>query len=152
MRTSVIGDLFAGDGHFHEEAMKRGYPGWKYDILYDKILHNIIGERGFFTALDLVLSIKQFGFLMCGPPCGLFIFLSISYHQRSQKQPWGDLGKLYVRQANQIMINLVVLMAIAHERFVFLGKPSSYLSAVRCVCIYLLLYVKGPWLGIPLGS
>ena len=76
------------------------------------------------------MSIVQFGFLMCGPPCSLFIFLSSSVHKRSKSQPWGNPEKGSVRRANVIMINLAIILTIAHERFVFIGMLSLDLAIV----------------------
>jgi hypothetical protein len=74
------------------------------------------------------MGIVQFGFLMCGPPCSLFIFLSAPVHKRSASQPWGDLAKPNIRRANTIMSNLAIILAIAHERFVFIGMLSFDLA------------------------
>ena len=76
------------------------------------------------------MSIVQFGFLMCGPPCALFIYLSCSVHKRSKSQPWGNHEKDSVRRANVIMINLAIILTIAHERFVFIGMLSLDLGIV----------------------
>lgn len=45
VRAAVVGDLFAGDGHLYEAAMKRGYQSWKYDMIYDPIMQNILTKR-----------------------------------------------------------------------------------------------------------
>jgi hypothetical protein len=45
VRAAVVGDLFAGDGHLYEAAMDRGYQSWKYDMIYDPIVQNILTKR-----------------------------------------------------------------------------------------------------------
>ena len=45
VRAAVVGDLFAGDGHLYEAAMDRGYHSWKYDMIYDPIVQNILTKR-----------------------------------------------------------------------------------------------------------
>lgn len=45
VRAAVVGDLFAGDGHLYEAAMNRGYQSWKYDMIYDPIVQNILTKR-----------------------------------------------------------------------------------------------------------
>ena len=57
--------------------------------------------------------------ILCGPPCGLFVFLSASYHRRSMDFPYGDQSKPKIRGANQLVINLIVLLAVAHKRKIF---------------------------------
>ena len=61
----------------------------------------------------------RFGWAMCGPPCGLFVFISSSFHQRSWMFPCGDQAKWKVRASNQLTLNLLVLLCIAHFREVF---------------------------------
>lgn len=99
-------------------------------ITFTELPEDELWERGFFNALHLVMSIVQFGFLMCGPPCALFIYLSCSVHKRSKSQPWGNHEKDSVRRANVIMINLAIILTIAHERFVFIGMLSLELGIV----------------------
>lgn len=60
------------------------------------------------------------GWLMCGSPCGLFVFISSAYHRRSAFMPYGDQFKAKIRAANQLVINLVILLAVAHSRSVFI--------------------------------
>ena len=64
------------------------------------------------------------GFALLGPPCGLFVFISAAYHQRSWEFPYGNQSKKKIRGSNQLVINLLVLLAVAHCRhvyFLFLG-------------------------------
>ena len=58
--------------------------------------------------------------LLAGPPCGLFIFLSSSYHRRSVDFPYGNQDLPKIRASNQLVINLLVLLAIAHARKLFI--------------------------------
>ena len=58
--------------------------------------------------------------LLAGPPCGLFIFLSSSYHRRSVDFPYGNQDLPKIRASNQLVINLLVLLAIAHSRRLFI--------------------------------
>ena len=59
------------------------------------------------------------GCILAGPPCSLFIFVSQSLHCRSAMNPFGDQQQSLVREANQIAINLVVLLAVAHSRKIY---------------------------------
>ena len=57
--------------------------------------------------------------LLAGPPCSLWIFISSSFHQRSELNNFygcQECGSM--RHANQLVVNLLVLLCIAHSRFV----------------------------------
>ena len=45
VRAAVVGDLFAGDGHLYEAAVKRDYQSWKYDMISDPIMQNTLAKR-----------------------------------------------------------------------------------------------------------
>ena len=45
VRAAVVGDLFAGAGHLYEAAMDRGHQSWKYDMIYDDVVQNILTKR-----------------------------------------------------------------------------------------------------------
>lgn len=45
--------------------------------------------------------------------------MSAVFHQRSIHFPYGDERKKAIREANQIVINLLVLLVIAHVRKIF---------------------------------
>ena len=56
---------------------------------------------------------------MCGCPCSLFVFMSSSYHKRSCDMPYGNQALPTIRRINQLVVNLTVLLALAHTRGVF---------------------------------
>lgn len=56
---------------------------------------------------------------MCGCPCSLFVFMSSSVHKRSCAMPYGDQALPKIRRINQLVVNLTVLLALAHTRGVF---------------------------------
>ena len=49
----------------------------------------------------------------------MFVFLSQSFHRRSEAHPYGDQTQPKVRVANQIVVNLVTLLCVAASRNVF---------------------------------
>ena len=57
---------------------------------------------------------------MSGSPCGLFVFIASSFHMRCLSFPYGNQMRAKVRDANQLIVNLVVLLAIAHSRSIFI--------------------------------
>ena len=66
--------------------------------------------------------------MLAGPPCGLFVFLSSSYHRRNMCYPYGDQFRGKVRASNQLVVNFLVLLAVAHARglhWLTLGQISA---------------------------
>lgn len=73
--------------------------------------------------------------MLLGPPCGLFVFISSSYHRRSAGMPYGDQSKPRICAANQLVINLVILLCVAHTRKIFfLNLVSISLKHVFAIC------------------
>lgn len=120
-------DIFAGKGNFCAECQAGGKTSMTVDILHDKKNHDILTRTGFFYVLQCILTMVEYGMILCGPPCGLFVFLSASYHRRSMDFPYGDQSKPKIRGANQLVINLIVLLAVAHKRKIFfvMEQPAS---------------------------
>ena len=125
-------DLFCGAGNFAREAERRGQKAMAIDIVRDKRNHDITTERGFLYILTGILRIAPrlirvffsfevpFSFIMCGPPCGLYVWMSSSVNKRSFLMPFGDQSLKCIRASNQLVINMIVLLAIAHSRSVFM--------------------------------
>ena len=82
-----------------------------------------------FGLLEALMQNRKvpYGCLLAGPPCALFIFVSSSFHRRSNINIFGNQVEKLVRAANQVVSNLSVLLAICHARMVYwmsLGLPS----------------------------
>ncbi|CAK9002062.1 unnamed protein product [Durusdinium trenchii] len=90
-------DIFAGKGNFCAECQAGGKTSMTVDILHDKKNHDILTRTGFFYVLQCILTMVEYGMILCGPPCGLFVFLSASYHRRSMDFPYGDQSKPKIR-------------------------------------------------------
>ena len=75
--------------------------------------------------LALMAKIKTYkpkvpyGCLLAGPPCGLFVFMSSSYHRRTDACVYGDETLFKIRESNQIVVNLAILLCVAHARMIF---------------------------------
>ena len=84
---------------------------------------------------------------MAGPPCGLFIYMSRSFHGRQEMNGFlGDQNQFLVRSANQILVNLVVLLCIAHARevmFMTLGAREFFVHHEQHTVS---IHVCWPWL------
>ena len=68
---------------------------------------------------------------MCGSPCGLFVFISSAFHRRSAWLPYGDQFKAKIRASNQLVINLIILLAVAHSRSVFIMFLSADFNMLK---------------------
>ena len=91
-------------------------------------------KREFLRAPSASGSEVQWGMLLCGPPCGLFVFLSSSYHRRSSLFPYGDQSNKKIRAANQLVINFLIILSVAESRQLFwmwLGLSNKALCHFR---------------------
>ena len=82
-----------------------------------------------------MVSEVPLGKLMAGPPCGLWIYMSRSYHARGFANNYlGDMFQAMIRGANQLMVNTVVLRCVAHSRTVIFEpdrEPQEQVEKVR---------------------
>jgi hypothetical protein len=67
--------------HVHSCAfVGGGFSVQKYDIRLDA-RDDILDKAGFMRALELILRVRKFGFVMLAPPCSWFVFLSSPMHR-----------------------------------------------------------------------
>jgi hypothetical protein len=57
-----------------------GFAVEQYDIRHHAE-DDIISRMGFFRAVDCILRVRKFGFVMLAPPCSWFVFLSSPMHR-----------------------------------------------------------------------
>ena len=130
------------------------FENWTFKMGIQNIWwgHPKQGNRGFWRQGFLEIQKKEMllcdchitevlgGWATCGPPCGLFVFISSAFHKRSCFLPYGAQALRKIRAANQIIVNLVVLLAVAHSRAVFILNPSYKMffpcfSHAFCKCL-----------------
>ncbi|CAK9055567.1 WD_REPEATS_REGION domain-containing protein [Durusdinium trenchii] len=85
-----------------------GFRSSSYDVKLNK-QDDILTRAGFFRMLNLMLGLVQFGIIVAGPPCSLFVAACASVHRRRADQVLGDQSRMSVRLGNQIWINVVAL-------------------------------------------
>ena len=73
----------------------------------------MLTRKGFWLALEALLTIAFGGHLLVGLPCSLWIFLSSSLHKRTAKDAVGNTSNDLVQAANRICVNTTVLLCIA---------------------------------------
>ena len=119
-------DLFSGDGAVAAAFTAAGHSAAKFDIATDAHC-DLTVRSGFMMAVSLVLRLKEGGFIMAGPPCSLWTFLSSSYHKRTLERPQGDESNMKVQISNLIVRNLVALLQLATRLNVYwiIEQPSS---------------------------
>ena len=117
-------DVFSGVAEATKTFRGKGYETRNFDILQGD---NMVSKAGFFLALNVILMMVPAGLLLLGPPCSLWVFFSSSFHKRTLSNPAGDTSKKLVRDANTLVRNVVLLLAIANYRnlFFILEQPSS---------------------------
>ena len=126
MARKVI-DLFCGPtGQVHASSVEAGHVAEKFDYLVGGEGHNFLTKDGFFVALKMVLHCAPGSLIVGGPPCSLFVWLSLGFTKRNEKIE-GDTTKASVLASNALVHNMVVLLAIAHCRGVWflLEQPST---------------------------
>ena len=119
-------DMFSGQGEAAKTWGQRGYNIRSYDIASDP-MQDLTTEHGFYDALTTILGLLPGALILLGPPCGLWVFMTSSVHKRTRRNPIGDTTRLVVRQANCLVRNLSLLLAIAHYRrcWFVLEQPGS---------------------------
>lgn len=89
-RTTTVLDFFGGQGALARYSKHVGEVPAFFDVKTNPD-ENICLRKGFFIALESVLSVIEWGLVVWGPPCSLWIWLSISISKRSRQKPEGHL-------------------------------------------------------------
>jgi len=113
-------DIFAGHMQFTRTMEAAGYKCEAFD-LKRSYEDNILTKPGFERLLHIILRVRDWGIVLCGPPCSLWIFLSSNYHCRKKMAAEGDETKKEVLQANIVVQNLIVLLVICALRKAWVG-------------------------------
>jgi len=86
-------DAFSGVANiqraYHEQGLQcESYDRWATDEYNPK--EDILTKDGFWTLMALCCRVIRFGVIHWGPPCGMWVFWTISIHARSRLAPWGN--------------------------------------------------------------
>jgi hypothetical protein len=68
------------------------------------------------------------GLLAAGAPYSLFVSYTQGFHKRTHRNPFGDISKDSIKNANILVSNLCVLIALAYTRRVHLFLEQEYTS------------------------
>ena len=117
-------DFFSGVAEATKAFRDRSYEARNFDLEQGD---DLLTESGFFKALGIVLSLREGALTLLGPPCSLWVFFSSPFHCRTKSNPAGDTTKQAGREANTLVRNVCLLLAIGHFRGVFfiLEQPGS---------------------------
>ncbi len=98
-----------------------------FDILKNKILHDVDSSIGMLTAIRNLLRTKDRGLLFLAIPCSSFSFMSSAQHARSSSQPFGDESYDWVLQGTRVAYRSALLIIIAIVRNVMwcVENPSN---------------------------
>ena len=120
-------DMFSPHRRGADVFMYKGLQAFSGDIRGHSENFDITSKDGFLNMLNISLALLPGGLCLAGPPCSLFIFLSQSYHRRSDLRPEGDEAVAKVRMANLIAQNFAVLAEIIMDRhgFIMVEQPAN---------------------------
>ena len=118
VRKTRAFDCFSGFGNVGSVYRAAGHrcPGFDYEF---NGLQDLTCREGFFAALEMFLDIVEYGLVVAGPPCSLWIWLSCSHHCRHNQCVMGDIGEIDVRQHNALVLNFITLLCIGTVRKVW---------------------------------
>ena len=111
-------ELFAGQHEITTAVREKGLKGIAYDVKYTphSDWNNIITDRGFQRALQLVLEVRCFGSVWAAPVCGPWVFICRAGTGRTAWQPEGDRSNKRVKDANVMVIHVVIILLVAWYR------------------------------------
>lgn len=116
VRNRDFVELFAGTQGITNACRAAGLRGAPYDIIIDRAKMNFLNIVGKAQALLLVLSIAAGGFIWASPQCSSWIWMSRHHMRRTASHPEGDGTRRDVRDANDTVEFLVVLLRIGVMR------------------------------------
>jgi hypothetical protein len=95
---------FAGQKQMSKSFLKFGMAMLPYEMDDEPVLQNCLSLRGQQNYLEKLaqVSLNPDGLCWLDPPCGWWIWMSISVHKRSKKNPYGDTGHPMVVWHNTI--------------------------------------------------
>lgn len=127
-RDVTVADCFAGKAAISRAFRARRRRAATLDIEIDNS-HDLLTVPGFCKFIQVCLRLIPLGAMICGPPCGSYVWVNRHTSRRSKKRPLGDCSKLYVRQNNTICSRLVMLafLATCRTAYVAVEQPSSSL-------------------------
>ena len=120
-------DLFAGQCAIRDAFLMENLPAVGMDVKFGGALHNLLTHDGFWHTAKTAMRVKPFGLCMAGPPCSHFVWLSQSWHRRSETTPEGDTTRLKICMSNLLVSNFIVILALLAARQVFfcIEQPST---------------------------
>ena len=126
IRDLDVLDLFAGSGRVGSFFAQAGFNTESYDVRLN-VEDNILSSRGFGKALELALRLRSQGICIAGPPCSIWVYLSLSYHERSNSMPQGNCSRHKVVWSNILASNLAVLLTIIvlRQGYYIVEQPHS---------------------------
>ena len=89
--------------------------------------------------------------VLSGPPCSLFVFLSSSFHRRSNLRPLGATDRWKVRLSNLIVSNMCVAMKLVLPRtiYIIIEQPKSPFMFPHPAMTMLQAASEQEWVTIP---
>ena len=127
-RSKHFVEFFCGTGGLFVAALSQELRCSFYDLVVDEG-HDLLSAKGFALAISMALSIAVGGCAWFGVPCRTFVWMSRGHTKRTLKRPHGDCGRADVRQANEIVERVCILLQIlcARQVYFIIEQPSGSL-------------------------
>ena len=129
-RTVDSVELFAGCRSVTNGIRGLGYSAVGLDFSTISYWDNINSTTGFLKALTYVMGLAPDGFLWAAPPCSSWVWMARGSSGRSKEQPLGRQSHEKVRQANEQISRVVLLLLVAmllHNAIFMAEQPASTL-------------------------
>ena len=93
LATEVV-DAFAGNAGIQKVYKEQGLGALGFDRhSMDGTYHpeyDIVTHDGFWNIVRMIWTVMRYGLVHWGPPCGMFVWLSLGFSGRTKLWPWGN--------------------------------------------------------------
>lgn len=122
-------EFFAGDMAYTKAHQERGRAAAAYEIKYGGDAMDMNSATGYALAVALMTSVRPGGAALFAPVCSSWVFMNRGTSMRTFAAPLGAPGSAGVQEANLMVSRVVLLLAIAWVKglFVIWEQPQNSL-------------------------
>lgn len=134
-RNIKVAEIFSGVGSIYKAAKKKNLEAVEYDNKRPGAIsadaEDFLSEEGFTNAIKILMQVEEGGVYFLAPWCGPWMFLNKSNTKRKKSNNYyGDETYPSVKQSNNMMTGVVILMLVADARKVLPGMENPVKSYV----------------------
>ena len=112
-------EFFSGMQAVTNAYLEQGVVAVPFEKLHDSQLYDLTGAQGFANAICLSLKLFLGGSCNTAPVCSSWTFMNSGTSRRSRSLPLGDVRIPSIRNANQMVSRMVLLMYLLVARTIF---------------------------------